>query len=125
MTQDESEQLEDLIMVWYRWTIRYRPALGVPRVSVYGKGSGSPDHYADADEIDQRIDDGKAEQVDVCLDCLPWQQRSAIDIHACRKVSGISVMRNPRLPPEKAHAEYQLAKESLLPLLKKRGMVRG
>lgn len=125
MTQEESEQIEELVMIWYGWTIRYRPQLGAPRISVYGKGSGSADHYVEAEEVDARIDADKAEQVDVCIDQLPWQKRSAVDIHACRKASGISVMRNPRMQGVNIHVEYQAAKEILLPMLRRRGMIRG
>ena len=124
MTQDESEQVEELVMIWYGWTIRYRPQLGAPRVSVYGKGSGSPDHYAEPEEIDARIDADKAEQVEVCIDALPWQQRSSIDLHASRKASGIAVMRNPRIPAGEIHSLYQSAKDSLLPMLRRRGMIK-
>ena len=124
MTQEDSEQVEELILIWYRWTIRYRPQLGAPRVSVYGKGSHSADHYVEPEELDDRIDSEKAEQIDACLDNLSWQQRSAVDIHACRKASGISVMRNPRLQAAQVHVEYQAAKESLLPMIRRRGMIK-
>lgn len=124
MTQEESEQIEELVMIWYGWTIRYRPQLGAPRISVYGKGSGSADHYVEAEEVDARIDADKAEQVEVCIDQLPWQQRSAIDLHASKKASRLSVMRNPRIPAAEIHTLYQCAKVSLLPMLKKRGMIK-
>ena len=38
MTDEESMQVEDLLMVWYDWTSRYRPALGAPRASIYARG---------------------------------------------------------------------------------------
>src|SRR5699024_12210081 len=38
MTQDESQQVEELLSVWYDYEDSYRPALGAPRVSPSCRG---------------------------------------------------------------------------------------
>ena len=124
MTQDQSEQIEMLIEIWYWWATKYRPKLGAPRVSVYSRGSESSDVHVDADEIDQRIAAEKAEQIDACLDALPWENRCAVDLHACNKAAGNKLVKNPRMSREQHHVEYQNAKSMLLPMLKKRGMIK-
>ncbi|MFY3456952.1 hypothetical protein ACOTJD_09845 [Achromobacter xylosoxidans] len=123
MTREESEQIEALVMVWYRWTSAYRPNLGAGRVSIYARGvSEAVD--GDADEIDQRLAAAQAEQVDVCIDSLRWQLRAAIGIHAGNKAAGARVFSNPRLTPEQQHAAYQEAKAELMPALRRRGLIR-
>ena len=124
MTQGESNQVEELIEIWYRWSMRYKPRLGAPRISAYGRGAGSSDTYVDSEEIDNRIESDKAEQIDACLDSLPWEKRSAVDVHACNLAAGNKVIRNKRMSTEQHHIEYQAAKGMLLPMLRKRGMIR-
>ena len=124
MTDDESAQVEDLLMVWYGWTSRYRPALGAPRASIYAPGSESSDIYSDADEIDARIEAVQAKQVDACIDTLSGAHRSAIGIHAANRFLGTAVFKNPRFSPEAMHAMYSAAKQILFPLLVNCGLVR-
>ncbi len=124
MTRDESEQIEALVMVWFRWTSSYRPNLGAGRVSIYARGMRESVE-TDADDIDQKLAAAQAEQVEVCIDSLRWQLRAAIGIHAGNKAAGACVFSNPRLTPEQQHAAYQEAKAELMPLLRKRGLVRS
>ena len=93
MTEDQSAQVEDLLQVWYAWTMRYRPPLGAPRASIYARGSESSDVYADADEIDARIEAEQARQVDACIDTLSGLHRSAVGIHAANRYVGRVVFR--------------------------------
>ncbi|WP_348995659.1 hypothetical protein ABFG95_06875 [Achromobacter sp. HNDS-1] len=123
MTREESEQIEALVMVWYRWARAYRPNLGAGRVSVYARGV-SEIAYSDADEIDKRLATAQAEQVDVCIDSLGWQLRAAIGIHAGNKAAGACVFSNPRLTPEQQHAAYQEAKAELMSVFRRRGLIR-
>lgn len=124
MTREESEQIEALLLEWFRWTRAYRPNLGAGRVSIYARGvSEAVD--SDADEIDQKLTAARAEQVDVCIDSLRWQLRAAIGIHAGNKEAGARVFSNPRLTPEQQHAAYQEAKAELMPALRKRGLIRS
>ncbi|MFY1914825.1 hypothetical protein ACOTB6_24940 [Achromobacter xylosoxidans] len=95
MTREESEQIEALVMVWFRWTRAYRPNLGAGRVSIYARGMRESVE-TDADEIDQRLAAAQAEQVDVCIDSLRWQLRAAIGIHAGNKAAGACVFSNLR-----------------------------
>ncbi|MFY3333330.1 hypothetical protein ACOTEH_23905 [Achromobacter xylosoxidans] len=122
MTREESEQIEALVMVWFRWTRAYRPNLGAGRVSIYARGVSEA--VDDADEIDQRLAAAQAEQVDICIDSLRWQLRAAIGIHAGNKAAGARVYSNPRLTPEQQHAAYQEAKAELMPALRRRGLIR-
>ena len=123
MTEDQSAQIEDLLQVWYAWTMRYRPALGAPRASIYARGSESSDVYADADEIDARIAAEQARQVDACIDTLSGLHKSAVGIHAANRYAGRVVFRNPRLTPEATHALYLEAKQTLFSLLASRGQI--
>ena len=123
MTDDESAQVEELLQVWYAWTNRYRPALGAPTASIYARGSESSDVYADADEIDARIEAEQARQVDACIDTLGRLQKSAIGIHAANRYVDRVVFRNPRLTPEAMHALYLEAKQIVFSLLVSRGQI--
>ncbi len=111
MTDDESAQVEDLLQVWYAWTSRYRPALGAPRASIYARGSESSDVYADADDVDARIEAEQARQVDACIDTLSTLHKSVVGIHAANRYAGRAVFRNPRLTPAATHALYLEAKQ--------------
>ena len=125
MTREESEQVEVLVLGWYRWTASYRPNLGAGRVSIYARGVSESVNTVDADEVDEVLDTRRAEQVEVCIDALRWQLRAAIGIHAGNKAAGAQVFSNPRLTPEQQHAAYQEAKAELLPALRKRGLIRA
>ncbi|MFY2060167.1 hypothetical protein ACOTCB_23235 [Achromobacter xylosoxidans] len=125
MTREESEQIEALVMVWYRWTRAYRPNLGVGNVSVYARGVSESVTTVDPDEVDEVLDARRAEQVEVCIDALRWQLRAAIGLHAGNKAAGAQVFSNPRLTAEQQHAAYQEAKAELLPALRKRGLIRA
>lgn len=125
MTQDESHQIEELLLIWHDYAKRDYPELGAPSRSPYWTPAESGDVYIDPDEVDERIRAEKASHVDFCISQLSWQQRSAIDIHAHIKATGVAVWRNPRLTREQHHSEYQAAKLLLLPMLRGKGMIRG
>ncbi len=124
MTDDESAQVEDLLQVWYAWTSRYRPALGAPRASIYALGLESSDVYADADEVDARIEAEQARQVDACIDTLSTLHKSAVGIHAANRYVGRQIFRNPRLTAENQHALYLEAGQTLLHLFLNRGLAK-
>lgn len=124
MTREESEQIEELVMVWFRWTRAYRPNLGAGRVSIYARGMWESGE-TDAEEIDQRLATAQAEQMDVCIDSLRWQLRAAIGVHAGNRAAGARVFNNPRMTPQQQHAAYQEAKTELLPALRRNGLVIG
>ena len=123
MTQDESAQIEDLLMDWYSWAKAYRPALGGPRVSAYCRGARAGDVHSDTDEVDARLAAVKAEQVDVCLNELSWQHRAAVGIHTANREARQQVYRNPRMNGQQQHEAYQQAKLALLPKLRRRGLI--
>lgn len=122
ITREESDQVEALIMEWYHWSRGYRPKLGVGRVSAFVRGMTADEAYDDED-VDARLAATRGEQTELCIDELPWQQRSAIGLHAGNKAAGARVFSNPRLTPEQQHAAYQEAKVALLPALRRRGLV--
>lgn len=123
MTREESDQVEALIMEWYHWSRGYRPKLGVGRVSAFARGMMPDDAYVDDEDIDARLTAARGEQTELCIDELPWQQRSAIGVHAGNKAAGARVFSNPRLTPEQQHTAYQEAKAALLPALRRRSLV--
>jgi len=127
VTKDESAQLEELLMIWYHWSRAYREQLGYSRVSPGFKNADTSDVYDDADDQDAKINRYIAEQVDVCLSTLPVEQRAAVGIHTKNKDTGNAVWRNPRCPmtPEQQHVAYQAAKATLLPMLRKRDLVKA
>lgn len=124
MTDDESAQVEELLQVWYAWTSRYRPALGSPRTSIYALGLESSDVYADADEVDARIEAEQARQVDACIETLSGIHKSVVGIHAANRYVGRVVFRNPRLTAEATHILYIEAKIKIFKLLVSLGLVK-
>ena len=64
------------------------------------------DAYVDSEDVDARLNAARCQQVDLCIDELPWQQRAAIGVHAGNKAAGAAVFRNPRLSPQAQHAAY-------------------
>ena len=71
-----------------------------------------------------RVNAARCQQVDLCIDELPWQQRAAIGVHAGNKAAGAAVFRNPRLSPQAQHAAYLDARAALLPALRRRAAGR-
>lgn len=124
MTKDESEQLEELLMTWYHWARAHREHLGYSRVAPGFQGVSDLDGYGDDDETDAKLNRYVAEQVDVCLSSLPVELRAAVGIHAGNRAAGACVFSNPRFTPEQQHQRYQEAKERLLPMLRRRDMIK-
>jgi hypothetical protein len=124
MTEEQSAQVEDLLQVWYAWTMRYRPPLGAPKASIYARGSESSDVYVDADEIDVRIEAEQARQVDACIDMLSTLHKSVVGIHAANSYVGSVVFRNPRLTVEATHILYLEAKQILFTFFAMRRILR-
>ena len=123
VTKDESDQLEDILLTWYYWPRAHRPQLGHSRVSPGFKHADSSDVYDDADDQDAKVNRYIAEQVDVCLSTLPVEQRAAVGIHTANRAAGNAIYRNPRMSSEQQHIAYQAAKDTLLPMLRKRDLI--
>lgn len=123
VTKDESDQLEDMLLTWYYWARAHRPQLGHSRVSPGFKHADSSDVYDDADDQDAKVNRYIAEQVDVCLSTLPVEQRAAVGIHTANRAAGNAIYRNPRMSSEQQHIAYQAAKDTLLPMLRKRDLI--
>lgn len=128
MTQDESMDVDALLMIWYVQAHAYRLQLDVPGASIYAKDfRTSETRRSDADlreEADEKLNEIIGDSVDACLDSLPALQRSAVELRCAAKHTGCSVIRNPRMTIEQHHEQYQAAKLALLPLFKKRELMR-
>jgi len=123
MTQDESEQIEELLDIWYDYERSYMPALGVPRVSVSCRNHEPEkgDTHATGADRDDLLNRLKAEAVAACVDELHYLQRAAINVHMRNKRVRAQVFKNPRI--EDQHRAYQTAKVELKPRLKRKGLI--
>ncbi|AOK33948.1 hypothetical protein [Burkholderia cenocepacia] len=138
MTPDQSQQIEELLLTWYRWQIRqshaailshsYRPEDRTCR----GYVTPTTDEEDD-EEAYQWADDRQSEQVQLCIDQLTVQQRAAIsksmqfkefggDCRELNKECGADVWSNGRLGHR--HVIYQAAKEVLLPMFMGRHLIK-
>jgi len=122
MTQDESQQVEELLSVWFDYEDSYRPALGAPRVSPSCRGHDPGKVHDTGDDRDAKLNKITAEAVGSCVDELHYLQRAAIGVHFRNKKAGAAAHGNPSI--EEQHAKYQEAKLALWPLLKRKGLVR-
>jgi len=124
MTRDESEQIEELLLTWYYWADAHREQLGYRRVSPGFQYADSTEVHEDDDDRDARLNRYVAEQVDACLLALPVDLRAAVGIHTANRAAGNEVYRNPRCTPEEQHRRYQEAKLQMLPLLRRRDLIK-
>ncbi|KVZ58472.1 hypothetical protein WL21_32515 [Burkholderia ubonensis] len=127
MTTDQSQQIEELLLTWYRWQIRqshaetlshfYRPEDRTCR------GYEAPMSDEELDEqADRWVEDQQAEQVQLCIDMLRAEQRAAISVSMRNKECGRDVWSSGRAGDQ--HATYQVSKEALLPMLVSRRLVK-
>lgn len=128
MTLEESEEIEELLAIWYDWSQSYRPALGAPRASPFVRLAPQSNIEHDPEDAaaraDERINANLAEQVELCIDQLPGiQYKAAINL-SLRNKRGPAVWRNPRQTTEESHRIYQQAKELLMPMLRKRNVMK-
>ncbi|WP_124492532.1 hypothetical protein [Burkholderia stagnalis] len=127
MTPDQSQQIEELLMTWYRWQIRqshaetlshfYRPEDRTCR----GYVTPTTDEEDDEDAY-QWADDRQSEQVQLCVDMLAAEQRAAISVSMRNKECGANVWSNGRAGSQ--HATYQAAKLALLPMLLSKHLIK-
>jgi hypothetical protein len=129
MTEDESNQIEDLLLAWHRWQDSYQPALGAPRCSPtcreYEIPAKNLTDQERSEQVDAKIFKRNGETVDACVDALPrWEHRASIQMSMSNKRAGYSVFSNARLSAEESHAYYQESKELLLPKFVTRGLIK-
>ncbi|WP_177314408.1 hypothetical protein [Burkholderia ubonensis] len=126
MTPDQSQQIEELLLTWYQWQIRqshaeqlahfYRPEDRACR------GYETPMTEEELDERASRwVEDQQAEQVQLCIDTLPADQRAAISVSMRNKECGRDVWRSGRAGDQ--HATYQAAKDALLPMFSAKHLI--
>ena len=80
MTQDESEQIEELVMVWFHWSKSHREQLGYSRVSPGFVHAQTHEVYDDNDDRDAKLARYTAEQVEACLNTLDVLLRAAVGL---------------------------------------------
>ncbi|KWN77075.1 hypothetical protein WT90_06845 [Burkholderia stagnalis] len=127
MTPDQSQQIEELLLTWYRWQVRqshaetlshyYRPEDRTCR------GYVTPTTDEEDDEIAYRwADDRQSEQVQLCVDKLAAEHRAAISVSMRNKECGRDVWSSIRAGAQ--HATYQAAKDALLPMLLSKHLIK-
>ena len=129
MTHDESQQIEELLRTWYAWqereSFREVRSMWYPAQDQTCKQYRSGDAWAaenDQHEADEtKLEDLQSEIIQLCIDGLTVEQRSAIQI-SMRDKTGPAVWRSNRV--EDQHRTYQAAKLELLPALLKRGLIK-
>lgn len=80
-------------MEWYQWTKRWRPFLGVPRVSAYCRESRSSRQY-DEGAGDDRVYRNEMKAVEWCVNELPMPLQMAIGTEMRNREVGVRVWRN-------------------------------
>lgn len=128
MTQDQSAQIEQLLSTWYQWQIRQSHA---ETLSHFYRPEDRTCRKAESSMTDEELDeraqqwanDQESEQVQLCVDALPADQRAAISTSMRNKECGRAVWRSGRAGDQ--HATYQVAKERLLLMFIARRLVRA
>ncbi|WP_080433178.1 hypothetical protein [Burkholderia ubonensis] len=135
LTIDESNQIEELLDEWYAWQSGYAPRLGYGRIDPSCRGFTESAQKLTLDErteeADRKAAKRRAEQVDLCVDALSWQERAAIQRHmkakSIREMNHkcmASVWGDPRACSESdAHELYQQAKRAIYMPLRRRQML--
>jgi hypothetical protein len=124
MTREESEDVEGLLGVWFRWARSFRPVKGHARVASSCQGH-QHEGDDDSDVVDARIEAEQAKVVDACMDSLTGIQRGVIGVVQSNRDTGNEVFRYPRLNIEQQQAEYLRAKVELMPLMRDKGLAIG
>lgn len=124
MTKDESEQLEELLMTWYHWEKAQRDNLGYRTVAPGFQGVSDLDGYGDTDETDAKINRYIGQQVALCIAMLDLELRVSIGFSMKNKDAPNKVFINPRCSREEQHRRYQEAKDKLLPMLRRRDLIK-
>lgn len=135
MTVDESNQIEELFDEWYDWQAGYMPSLGYGRIDSSCRGFSESESTLTAnersEEAGRKAAKKRAQQVDVCVDALTWQERAAIQRHmktkrigAMNEACGAKAWTDPRTYGEVgSHELYQQAKRAICSSLRRRGLL--
>jgi len=124
MNDDQSEEVEGLLVEWYGWARAQREFLGHSRVSPMFRNIDWSEVHDTGTDVDARLHNITAEMVEACLGELKVLERAAIEVHLRNR--GAAVFRNPRLgSPEQHHHAYLEAKEKLFPILRRKGLVKA
>jgi hypothetical protein len=116
MTNDQDAQIEHLLRENYKWQMRQSVAETLHHY--FRQADRTCRHYEtpfnqdDEEAAYDWADDRRAEQVQLCIDALPLEQRAAISTTMRNKESGRQVWSSSRAGEQ--HANYQMAKHRLL-----------
>lgn len=134
MTLDQSEQIEELLLNWYRWQVRQSEAdvralwwKPVDRTCREAEISSSAEDLAE--DSYQWVDDQLAQKVDTAMDDLSNRgvltpaMRAAISTSMRNKESGTAVWSSGRAGDQ--HATYQEAKERLFAIFVGRHLIKS
>ncbi|ABB11152.1 hypothetical protein Bcep18194_B1038 [Burkholderia lata] len=127
MTPDQSQQIEELLMTWYRWQIRQSHAVQLAHFYRLEdrtcRGYETPMSDEELDEqADEWVENQMSEQVQLCVDQLTIEQRAAVSVSMRNKECGASVWSNGRAGAQ--HATYQDAKVALLPIFMTKHLIK-
>jgi hypothetical protein len=111
----DREVADSLLIEWHRWSARYRPNLGAPRIAPYCKQSTSSRQY-DEDAAYDRIYHGQMEAVDFCIDAIEVAMQQAIGAEMRNREAKAKVWRSP------SNRTYTEALDAILPVMRKRGL---
>lgn len=108
-----------LLEEWHAWSAAYRPALGVPGCSPSSRQAQSSKQFQSTAEIaEDTIRRAEMESVEWCVDGLPLGCRQAIGIEMRNREVRARVWRSPTA------TTYDDALEAILPIMKKRSLLR-
>lgn len=125
LSDDQSEAVDSLLELWYRWAMSQREYLGLPRVSPMFRDAESSEVHDTVADRDMRLRNITAGMVDACLSGISAMERVAIDVYMRNRVATFAVHRNPRFgTPEQQARAYVQAKEKLFPIMKRKGLVQ-
>ena len=118
--EDELQLADELLAEWHDWSDRYRPALGVDRVSASCREARSSRQYEDSTEAScGRLHAREMQAVAFCVSQLPFPQQNAIGIEMKNRRSRARVWRSD-------HADsYVNSLSAIRPLMKKEGLFDG
>lgn len=120
------ESVTAMLLTWHHWQDGWTSA----RIHVDPTCAGyrAPNRqWMTLAEVSAEVDavelNRRCEQIDLCVDALPWQHRAAIHTHMRNLRADAQVWRIPDQPAWASESAYRAAVLALVPLLQERGML--
>lgn len=119
------DAIDRLLLDWYEWNLGWKPVSGYPRDAGLD-GFQSSRQWMDLDdlneEVDHRIIEGHAREIDPLVLALEIRLRVAVNTAVRNLAAGAEVWRNP-LWPATQEADYRRAKYVLAASLVMHGLL--